>query len=224
MDVRKKIIVYGGGAVILIAIIFSLMGNKTTGQKTTVVSGVDPAFAQAQLEFARLNSVNQNALNTANIQANTAISLAGIDRDVRFADIKANFETAQSAIERQAEFDSQAIRSNVTLGLAQFATELAITRDNNQTDLDSAIEFGNTATRIRQIDASVDLASISVAGARDQAIIANIGLVKKKDRDNVFKTLVSGINDSPASGPSKTAEVINAGANLAKGVAKIFGK
>lgn len=227
---RKKIILYGGGAVVLIAVVLFLIGgNKSAPQSNEVQPtgannvAFNPDLIQAQIQAAQ-TATNANAnIAIAQIGANTEVALSLANRDVSLAAIAGDVSISRSSIDAQVNFDNQTFANNRILGLAELETQLAISRDNNSADVSIAANAGNAAVAIEQIRGNIDLSAIAAQNARDAGIIANIGQVRKKDRDNVFKTLISGENDRAATqGPSKTAQVIDSVGGLAKSVASIF--
>ena len=224
MELRTKIIVYGGGGVILIAIIFALLGSRGSPQVANVSTGVDSNIIAAQLQAQQQALASDAQIANATIAANAQTTAALAVRDVSLADIAANREVALDDITARSAIDGQSISRQYELGIATLGADIRIAENESANDLETARVYSNGANDLARIQANIDVSAINAQAARDAAIIGNIGLVKKKSRDEVLQTLISGQNTQrfePA--PSKTAQVIGAAGGAIKSVASIFG-
>ena len=227
---KNKIILYGGGAVIIIAVILAFLPKSNSGSKESVV-----IQARSPDELAASTS-----LGLAQIQGNTAISIAGYDiaqkqieaqrdtvvgayaRDSQLAGISADERVATLAIQSQRDVDIASIDSNTDLGLVQLNNQLAAIRDTNATDSFIAVSQGETATNIASLNANIDIAAINASQKQNEIFGNSLVGLKSKDKRKALQTFISGQN-TQSSGVSKTAQVIDSVGGIAKTVGKIFG-
>lgn len=219
MIARQKIILYGGGAVIGVAVLGFLFSPKPQPSTTQFSSSPQDVAARSELGLAQIQAGRDaNALASqvaiAQIAANSDVSQAAFSRDISL-----------SAITAQAFTDTQAIDAGRTLGIAQIAGDVNIAGINASADVNIAATAGNTASNIALIEGNTNLASIAALSLRDAKIIEALPQVRKKERDDVLKTLIAGyIEDRSGGGQSKAAQVIGASGGIISSIGKLFGK
>jgi hypothetical protein len=226
--VKQNPLMFGTIALVF-GLFFYVYMNKgaNSGGNQVIQTGPSDMAVQAQLQMAALNAQAsakrdeaQAGINIAQIQAKaqtdfatlgiTALSQQGAN-NAAIANIGAQvalFDTA--ANERVA---SRQIDASTDALMARYATEYAITVDNNQTTVEQATLAYNSANFqvqtfanlqlglgqqqsnnfIAMQNAETDRAAISGNVAKVQSIFGAIGDVKPNDRDNAFAFAVSGV-------------------------------
>lgn len=225
---KNKIILYGGGAIIVFAIVFALFPKSNSSSGGVVIQARSPDEVAAS-----------TSLGLAQLQGDTAIALAGYDiaakqieaqrdtvvgayaRDSALAGIGADERVATLAIQTQRDVELAAIDNEADVNIVALNNQLAAIRDTNATDSFLAIQQGETATNIASINANIDIAALNAAQEQNRIFGESLVGLKSKDKRKALQTFISGQNTG-SGGPSKTAQVIDSVGNVAKQIGKFF--
>lgn len=226
---KNKIILYGGGAVIVFAVIFALLPKSSGSSGGVVIQARSPDEVAAS-----------TSLGLAQIQADGAIALAGYDiaakqlevqrdtvvglyaRDSQLAGIGADERVATLAIQTQRDVELAAIDNEADVNIVALNNQLAAIRDTNATDSFLAVKQGETATNIASLNANIDIAAINASQEQNRIFGESLSGLKSKDKRKALQTFISGQNTTSSGGPSKTAQVIDSVGGLAKTIGKFF--
>lgn len=185
------------GAVVLF-VIFYLITSKGAGQAANSGGGVavinqGPSDAQIQAGAA---------FSMAQVQANTAANIAGLEAAVKRDEFNMNVALANIG----ANIAGREIDTSATLGLASYDLQRHISELNAEYSLETAKIVSSEAITMRQIDraafgdqlaANNDSLRIQSANMTNQALISQVGSLKKKDRDETLQILSGAMLNNP---------------------------
>lgn len=179
------------------------------------------------------NVAAMTAVQTLQIQAQTnsqdhlADIQAGIAKytlDQALATTQSNneFQLSYAQAANQTQVQLAALTTGMTENIMNQQTSIQLAQINAQRDTD--IAGINGSVQVAGLAAATQLAAQQAAAARDQSVIDSLGLLKKKNRDDVLKSLITGdYGYAGPPGPSNTAQVITAAGGAAGNIAKLVG-
>jgi len=202
---KKKPLLWGGIAIVIFVIFYLIFSRGSGGGETStqvVTTGPSEAQLAAQTQIA-MAQIQAGAIN-AQTSAEVAMKNADIEGQVRLGQLAyqaglAEIQASKEALEINSEYSLQTARvaAETNLAMARLDKEVLTTQLAQQTQM-----FG-----------------MQLQSLNNQAILAQVSSLKKKDRDNVLAGLAGiqyrGVNYGPTPLPGQATLPPPSGAPIA---------
>lgn len=196
-------------------------GNLSQAQLEAQVA-LAAVAAQSAAANAEINAMRE--IETVRSADARAVALRGVEAQENVARATLTAQTEREAIQAAFMTDYATLAAETAIANNQIFAGIAQTQTLAARDVQLAYVQADLSAAA--IAADVQKAAITAAAGAQQAttnaVLASLPQVKKKDRDEVLQSLITGVPVENAASPSRTAQVLGGVGDAARGIAKLF--
>lgn len=202
---RGKPIYWVIGAVALFVLFYFMVSRQapsaaSSGGTTVIQSGPTEAQQAMQIQYSMASMQSNAGIQAAQIGANADIAMATLAAQVQLANTQASADVAKYTAALDAQSQSEYTAAQQTMLATQVAGAITTSQIQAQYGVETAniaamsvLDQANVQAAMfsKQLDTNAKMFTAQMASANFQSLAAQVGNVKKNDRDNMLAMLIA---------------------------------